>query len=137
MNVIGECYRELFAQQGEILFSPLDADQAKAGWKKVLCHCHRLEVCPATSEGRVRVLERAGDFIPAGSLKFVKVTCPKIPFTAPRSMLLEPGGSDLAPGLLLSPSLVTGVNGVTYAPVVHVGVPGATVHAKQGQVTSG
>lgn len=47
-------------------------------------------------------------------------------------MLLEPGGSDLAPGLLLSPSLGTVVNGVTYVPVVNVGVTGATVHAKQG-----
>ncbi len=46
-------------------------------------------------------------------------------------MLLEPGGSDLAPGLLLSQSLVTMVNGVTYVPVVNVGVRGATVHAKQ------
>jgi len=46
-------------------------------------------------------------------------------------MLLEPGGSDLAPGLLLSPSLVTVANGVTYVPVVNVGVTGATVHAKQ------
>ncbi len=46
-------------------------------------------------------------------------------------MLLEPGGSDLAPDLLLSPSLVTVVNGVTYVPVVNVGATGATVHAKQ------
>lgn len=110
MNVIGECYRELFVQQGEVLFSSLDADQAKAGWGKALRHCHRLEVCPVTSEGRVRVL--SGDFIPAGSLKFVKVICPKVPYTTPKHMLLEPGGSDLAPGLLLSPSLVTVVNGV-------------------------
>lgn len=128
MNVIGECYRELFVQQGEDLFSLLDADQAKAGWGKALRHCHRLEVCSVTSEG---VLGRAGDFVPAGSLKFVKVTCPKVPYTAPKLMLLEPGGSDLAPGLLLSPSLVTVVNGVTYVPVVNVGVTGATVHAKQ------
>lgn len=120
---------ELFVQQEEDLFSSLDADQAKAGWGKALRHCHRLEVCPVTSEGRVRVLERAGDFIPAGSLKFVKVTCTKVPYTAPKPMLLEPGGSDLAPGLLLSPSFV--VNGVTYVPVVNVGVTGATVHAKQ------
>jgi len=35
-------------------------------------------------------------------------------------MLLEPGGSDLAPGLLLSPSLVTVDNGVAYVPVVNL-----------------
>ncbi len=46
-------------------------------------------------------------------------------------MLLEPGGSDLAPGLLLSQSLVTVVNGVTYVPVVNVGFRGATVHANR------
>lgn len=44
-------------------------------------------------------------------------------------MVLEPGGSDLAPGLSLSPSLV--INGVTHVPIVNVGSTGATVHAKQ------
>lgn len=105
MNVIHECYKELFAQQGEALFASLSAVQAEACWALALRHCHHQEVCPLTQEGRVRVLERGGEFIPAGSLKFVKVTCPKVPHALPATMLLESGGSDLAPGLLLSPSL--------------------------------
>ena len=46
-------------------------------------------------------------------------------------MLLDPGGSDLAPGLLLFPCLVTVNNGVAYVPVVNVGATGANVHSKQ------
>ncbi|KAF3833281.1 hypothetical protein F7725_026946, partial [Dissostichus mawsoni] len=62
---------------------------------------------------------------------FVQVTCPKIPYAPPTTMLLEPGGSDLAPGLLLSPSLVAVENGVVFVPVVNVGATGAAVHCKQ------
>ncbi len=45
--------------------------------------------------------------------------------------MLEPGCSELAPGLLLSPSLVRVINGVTHVPIVNVGTTGTTVHAKQ------
>ncbi len=86
MNVIGECYHDLLAKQGEALFSSLDVDKAKADWGKALRYCYRLEACPVNSEGRVCVLERAGAFIPAGSLKFVKVTCPKVPYTPPQHL---------------------------------------------------
>lgn len=72
-----------------------------------------------TARGRFVCLEKTGEFIPAGSVKFVKVTCPRVPH----------GGSDLAPGLLLFPSLVTIDNGLAYVPVVNVGATGA--HPKQ------
>lgn len=87
-------------------------------------------MCPLTREGWVQVLEWGGEFIPAGSLKF-KVTCPSVPHASPATMLLEPGGSDLAPGLLLSLSLLCMVNEVAYVPVVNVGATSATVHSKQ------
>lgn len=131
MNVIAQCYRELFAQQGEDLFASLGTVQAEACWESALRYCRHQDVCQLTPEGRVRVLEKGGEFIPAGSLKFIKVTCPKVPHMTPATMLLEPGGSDLAPGLLLSPSLLSVINGVTYVPVVNVGATGATVHSKQ------
>ena len=131
MNVVIECYRELFIEHGEALFASLSAIQAEASWGSVLRHCHRLEACPVLPEGRVRVLDRAGEFIPAGSVKFVQVNCPKVPHAPVKTMLLEPGGSDLAPGLLMSPALVTVTNGVAYVPVVNVGTTGATVHSKQ------
>ncbi|KAK5913556.1 hypothetical protein CgunFtcFv8_008079 [Champsocephalus gunnari] len=135
MNVITECYRELFAQQGDALFSSLSASlsaiQAETGWGPALRYCHRLEACPLVPGGSVRVLSRTGEFITAGSVKFVQVTCPKIPYAPPTTMLLEPGGSDLAPGLLVSPSLVTVENGVAFVPVVNVGATGAAVHFKQ------
>lgn len=130
MNVINECYRELFVHQGESLFASLSAIQAEPCWEPALRHCHRQEVCPLIPEGQVRVLEKTGEFIPAGSLKFVKVTGPRVPYMSATTML-EPGGSDLAPGLLLSPALVSVSNGVTYVPVVNVGATGATVHSKQ------
>lgn len=121
INVIIECYRELFAQQGEALFASLAATQTGACWEPVFRHCHKLEAFPLVPDGRVRVLEKTGEFIPAGSVKFVKVTCPRVPYAPPATMLLDPGGSDLAPGLLLSPSLVTVDNGVAHVPVVNVG----------------
>lgn len=131
MNVIKECYRELFEHQGESLFASLSAIQAEACWEPVLRYCYRQEVCPLIPAGQVRVFEKAGEFIPAGSLKLVKVTGPRVPYMSSTNMLLEPGGSDLAPGLLLSPALVSVCNGVTYVPVVNVGATGATVHPKQ------
>lgn len=82
-------------------------------------------------EGQVRVFEKTGEFIPFGSFKFVKVTCPRVPHSLPTTMLLEPGGSDLAPGLLLTPALLHVFNRVTYVPVVNVGATGTTVHSKQ------
>lgn len=88
MNVIIECYRELFAQQGEALFASLAATQTEAYWEPVFRHCHRLEAFPLVPEGRVRVFEKTGEFIPAGSVKFVKVTCPRVPYALPATMLL-------------------------------------------------
>ena len=131
MNVVIECYRELFIEHGEALFASLSTIRADVSWGSALRHCHRLEACPVLPEGRVRVLDKAGEFIPAGSVKFVQVNCPKVPHAPTKSMLLEPGGSDLAPGLLMSPALVTVSKGVAYVPVVNVGATGATVHSKQ------
>jgi len=131
MNVIAQCYRELFAQQGGDLFASLSVVQVEAYWESSLHYCPHQDVCHLTHEGRVGVLEKGGEFIPARSLKFIKVICPKVPHTPPVTMLLEPGGSDLAPGLLLSVSSLSVSNGLTCVPVVNVGATGDTVHSKQ------
>lgn len=49
----------------------------------------------------------------------------------PVSMLIEPGGSDLAPGLLLFPVLVAVTNGVACVPVVKIRVSGSSVYLRQ------
>lgn len=46
-------------------------------------------------------------------------------------MLMKPSGTDLAPGLHLSPELVTVTNGVACVPVVNVVDTGSSVHLRQ------
>lgn len=76
MNVISECYHELFDQHGAVLFTPPLLQQFDFGWVQVLRQCPCLEATSCRSrEGKIKVRGKDVVHIPAGTMKFVISTC--------------------------------------------------------------
>lgn len=46
MNVIGQCYNDLFEEHGSAFFSVLQVKQAEPGWKDALLQCQRASDLP-------------------------------------------------------------------------------------------
>ena len=122
MNIIIDCYRELFAQHGTNLFQSPAVQSAAVAWKLAFRHCERIEAIVSSSSAfKVRVQGKRPVCVAAGTLSMVPVTCPQVP---PMTFLLEPPGPldvSLPEGLLVSPALVHAEKGTLYAPVTNVG----------------
>ncbi len=122
MNVIQECFRELFSQHGPSLFDLLTVRETPA-WYSALQYCKETETdVYETTERLARVGGREIVRIPADSLRFVPVTF-SLPVGPSPVLLFEPLGKEnsLPAGLLASVSLVPIVRGVAYVPIVNVG----------------
>lgn len=137
MNIIQECYQELFRQHGSDLFDLPSVQEAPA-WQCVLQFCQQAESEVSglgAGERQARVGGGSVVCIPAASLRFVAVTC-SLAIDINSMVLFEPlQEQNLLPaGLLASVSLVPVVNGVAHVPIVNVGGQDAQVqpHARIG-----
>ena len=124
MNVLRECYYELFVEYGPALFTLSQVTQAPKVLLQALQYCHQVQEQPAErSTGTVKVRGRHPVHILGGTVKLVATTCARKLFTAPTTVLFEPLKSidSLPAGLLVSPAMVKVVRGTAYIPVVNVG----------------
>lgn len=131
MNVIRECYTELFGQHGSSLFDLPPVVHASLPWRHALQHCHRVQLNsrpPKTGVAKVR--GRRPIHIPGGTVKLVAATCSPQFCDAP-AVLLEPASGSLPSGLLVSPALVQVEQGTAFIPVVNVGFTRATIYPRQ------
>lgn len=120
MNVIRECYQELFYEHGPALFEQSFAKQEP--WQQALLSCHQVQLQPeAVVDGPVRVKGKKKISIPGGTVKLVHATCRKVCPGHRGSALFEPLESGLPNGLLASPALVNVTNGVVVIPITNVG----------------
>ncbi len=123
MNIIGQCYKDLFEEHGSALFSVLQVKQAEPGWKDALLQCQRTSdpSCPGYI-GQVRVQAKHPVQIPAGTMRLVTAYCPKT--VSNIATLLEPLGGDgsggLPAGVLISPALLQSSQDTIGVPVVNV-----------------
>lgn len=122
MNVIQECYRELFSQHGHKLFD-LPTVKETPAWLSALQYCKKTKIdLYETTERLARVGGRETVRIPADSLRFLPVTF-SLPAGLPPVLLFEPLGKEISlpAGLLASVSLVPISQGVAFVPIVNVG----------------
>lgn len=122
MNVIRECYDELFSQHGASLFDVDCVTKAPPCWQEALQQCHQIRVaqvsdrdCLARVRGK-RALRVAG-----GTMMIVASTCSQLHFRQDDSVMFEPLSTGLPAGLLVSPAVVKVSEGTAYIPVVNVG----------------
>ncbi len=133
MNIIGQCYKDLFEEHGSALFSVLQVKQAEPGWKDALLQCQRTSdpSCPGYI-GQVRVQAKHPVQIPAGTMRLVTAYCPKT--VSNIVTLLEPLGGDgsggLPAGVLISPALLQSSQDTIGVPVVNVSTETVYLPAK-------
>lgn len=123
MNVIRECYNELFRQHGPSLFDlPFFTEGASPGimLSSIVTMC-RLRQAPLK---QVRIRGWRPVCIPAGTVKIVPITCPQGRFGPFEYGLFEPAG------VLISPAVVTMQRGTAYIPVVNVSITDAMLHPR-------
>lgn len=120
MNVLWQCYLELFGQHGLALFSLPFASQDPSVIVQALQYCCQTGVQPSEDQtGKVRVLGRRVCCIPRGTMHFVATMCSEqFGDTTVHFELCEVG---LPAGLLASPALIRVICGTAYVPVVNVG----------------
>lgn len=132
MNVVHECYAELFDKHASSLFDiPLVKDAPEV-WRQALQHCHQAQVQPtARDSGVARVRGRRPVYIPGGTVKLVATTCKQNCFQSPH-VLFEPfnNHNTLPSGVLVSPMMVTVHRGTAYIPVVNVGTTAAKLYPR-------
>lgn len=125
MNVFNPLYCELLKVYGPELWEAPVVQSAPPGLKKVLRYCQVMEAMASSPEPHlVRVQGKRPLCIPAGSLKYVPVTCPDVPLHQPIDLMVEPLGPEhnaLPEGLLVSPSLIKAEQGRAFVPVTNVG----------------
>lgn len=121
MNIIRECYSELFGQYGSDLFDLPQVTQAPSVLQQALQLCHQIQSVERTGCW-ARIRGRRGTFVPAESVKFIAVTCAQQVFSACNTAVFEPtiGGSPLPSGVLLYPAVVKVIRGTAYVPIVNV-----------------
>lgn len=124
MNVIRECYHQLFSQHGSALFDLPVVQHAPTLWQQALQHCHHVQLGEIhTKSGLARVRGRRPLTIPGGTIKWVMATCSSC-FSEPSgAALIEPldDRRSLPECVLISPAMVTVTNGTVCVPVVNVG----------------
>uniref|UniRef100_A0A671U0X9 Gypsy retrotransposon integrase-like protein 1 n=1 Tax=Sparus aurata TaxID=8175 RepID=A0A671U0X9_SPAAU len=124
MNVIRECYHQLFSQHGSELFDLPLVQQAPPSWQQALQHCHQTQAHAArVTKGLVRVRGRRPVTIPGGTVEWVTATCASHFSESSGAALIEPldDSQSLPECVLISPAMVTITNGTVYVPVVNVG----------------
>ena len=122
MNVIQECYHELFNEHGTDLFDLPTVKRAPPAWRRALLHCHHAEVGRSDRVGMAKVRGKRRIHIPAGTTKFVATTCAQYYFNRPATVLVEPvENCPLPGGLLLAPAMVQITRETAYVPIVNVG----------------
>lgn len=123
MNIIHRCYELLSEQCGpSLLHSPV-LQAVDRQWKEVLVRCQHIETANARGYlGRATVQGRAVR-VPAGSLKWVHMSCPSAACITLPAVLLEPptSGSYLPAGILVSSALLSVHQGSVAIPIVNVG----------------
>ena len=120
MNVIRNCYRELFGTHGSSLFASPPVSHAPGPIFEALQQYHQSSVSkPNPCTGTVRVGGEWTIRIPGGVLRLVASTCPEQ--ASDQAVLFEPLESGLPCGLLASPCLVRVIRGTAYIPVINVG----------------
>lgn len=118
MNIIKECYWELFVLHGPALFNLPSVLQAPPQIRQALQQCHQTKETPVSS-GHVKVKGGRACRVPGGTMKIVAATCSKQYLE--KETLFEPLSRGLPAGLLASPALVSASNGTVYIPIVNVG----------------
>ncbi|KAK0138619.1 hypothetical protein N1851_024847 [Merluccius polli] len=125
MNIIRNCYKELFIDHGDALFQSLDVQQAGRGWQQALSECQQLEHTLETGKvGQVRVQQGPAVRVPAGSMKLVPATCHQGLGAILSSALLEPvsfADGQLPANLLVPTAYLSVTGGSIQVPVINVG----------------
>lgn len=131
MNIIKECYAELFSVHGPALFDSPTAFPHKI-WKEAFKLCHQAQIETSRSTGLAKVRGHKAVYIPSGSVKFVASTCSQQFCAAPGFVLLEPPSAtqQLPSGLLPLPALLKVHNGTIYVPILNVNKSSATLHPR-------
>lgn len=128
MNIIKECYWELFVQHGPALFNLPSVLQAPAPIQQALQKCHQVQAnAPPDRSGRVKVKGGRVCRVPGGTMKIVAATCSQHHVA---DALFEPLSSGLTAGLLASPALVCVNRGTVYIPIVNVGTQDVVLHPR-------
>ena len=122
MNVIRNCFHDLFLTYGQSLFSAPEVAQAERGWRHALAQCQRLANVEETGYvGRAVTPPGERQRIPADSLQWVTAHCNHV--AALPYAYLEPvtsGDAGLPDHLLISPALLPVEGGLVRVPVVNV-----------------
>lgn len=130
MNIIQECYDELFGQHGSALFDLPPVVHASPPWQHALQHCHQAQVRSAGARtGVAKVRGRKPIHIPGGAVQLVAATCSPHLGSA-SAVLLEPGSCPLPEGLMVSPALIHIEGGTAFVPIVNVGLTRATLYPR-------
>ncbi|XP_028292970.1 uncharacterized protein K02A2.6-like [Gouania willdenowi] len=133
MNVIRECYNELFQQHGPSLFELPVVTGAASPWFNAFQHCQRAQVEGESPKiGMVRVRGRRPVCIPAGTVKIVPTICPQGRFGPLESGLFEPLTSmrSIPAGVVIASAMVAVHQGTAYIPVLNVGTTDAALHPR-------
>lgn len=128
MNVIRECYNELFQQHGPSLFELPFVTETFSPWLNAFQQCQRAQVeGDGSKPGMVRIRGRRPVCIPAGTVKIIPTTCPQGRFGPSDSGLFEPLTvmRSIPAGVIISPAVVTVHRGTAYVPVLNVGTKDA------------
>ncbi|XP_049332461.1 retrovirus-related Pol polyprotein from transposon opus [Astyanax mexicanus] len=140
MNVIRECYRELFGQHGPALFDLPPVVHASPPWQQALQYCHQGLDEPSSLTGVAKVRGGRPIRIPAGTFKMIAATCSSQLSEHANGVLIEPSDTVgvLPDGLLVAVSLVKVVRGTVYVPLVNVGCVSVALppHCPLGVLTS-
>lgn len=134
MNIIRECYYQLFSQHGVALFDLPAVKLAPSLWLQALQHCHLAQISPEENRsGMARVRGRRTIVIPGGTMMWVAATCSAQVSGCGGAALLEPlnDGSALPEGALVSPAMVTVRHNTVYVPVVNVAKTSVTLQPRQ------
>ncbi|KAK0141225.1 hypothetical protein N1851_021739 [Merluccius polli] len=76
MNIIRECYHQLFSQYGVALFNLPVVKHPSSLWLQAMQYCHQAQVCPEQARlGMARVRGRRAISIPGSTMKWVAATC--------------------------------------------------------------
>ena len=134
MNIINECYHQLFSQHGLALFNLPAIKLSPSPWLQALQQCHDAQSRPKqTKPGVARVRGRRTVSIPGGTMQWVAATCSSHIGGSRGEALLEPlvKWGALPEGLLVSPAMVTVHRNTVHVPLINVAENSVTLQPGQ------